>query len=329
MKFLEFLKNVFANLAHRLKPRPTFRWIFSFVVWLVIILYLVFGIYFGLTIYKYKTNKIIKFQNSTSIGETSPSQIDLTKISSYLYPFPAVMVNGKIVWASEYFKQLNYIERYSAKTKDASYLSADTRTKIIDMLVENEIIEFQALKYNLRVNNKDFNVAYAAIVEKAGGKSNMKKVLLDLYGMSEREFKTLVRQQVLKERILNELMLQVKVSHIYMKDENRAKEVMDKLNKGEKFADLAKTYSEDVKSRDNGGDLGWLARGQLVADNAPLPEFDNAVFAAKIGDLVGPIKTSAGFEIVKIDGKKGTVDKNFNVWLSELKAKSKVWRFIK
>lgn len=326
MKFLEIVKNILTNLIHRLKPRPTFRWIFSVVAWLIVLLYLAFGIYFGLSIYKFKINKTIEFKPLSSISAT---KIDLTKISSYLYPFPAVMVNGKVVWASEYFKQLNYIEQFSAKTKDSSYLETDTRKKIIDMLVENQIIEFQALKYNLRVNNKDFNVAYATITEKAGGKTNMKKVLLDLYGMSEREFKTLVRQQVLKERILNELMLQVKVSHIYMKDENKAKEVMDKLGKGEKFADLAKTYSEDVKSRDNGGDLGWLAKGQLVADNAPLPEFDNAVFVAKVGDLVGPIKTSAGFEIVRIDGKKGTVDKNFNVWLEELKAKSKVWRFIK
>lgn len=326
MKFFEICKNIFSNLIHRLQPRATFRWIFSFVVWLIIILYLVFGVYFALSIYKYKTNKTIEFK---PLFATTSIKIDLTKISSYIYPFPAVMVNGKIVWASAYFKQLNYIEQYSAKTKDSSYITTDLRKKIIDVLVENEIIEFQALRYNLRVNNKDFNDAYAVIVDKAGGKSNMKKVLNDLYGMSEREFKTLVRQKVLKERVINELMLQVKVSHIFIKNEDRAKEVMDKLSKGEKFADLAKTYSEDVKSRDSGGDLGWLGKSQLVIEGQPLSEFDNAAFSAKVGDVVGPIKTSAGFEIIQVDGRKGTIDKNFNVWLDDLKTQSKVWRFIK
>lgn len=326
MKFFSICKNIFSNLVHRLRPRATFRWIFSVVVWLIIILYIGFGIYFALSIYKYKTNKIIEFK---PFFTSASVRIDLTKMSSYLYPFPAVIVNGKIVWASAYFKQLNYIEQYSAKTKDSSYTETDLRKKIIDVLVENEIIEFQALKYNLRVNKKDFNEAYAQVVAQAGGESNMKKVLNDLYGMSEREFKYLVRQKVLKERIMNELMLQVKVSHIFIKNEDRAKEVMDKLNKGEKFADLAKTYSEDMKSRDNGGDLGWLGKSQLVIEGKPLPEFDAAAFDAKLGSVVGPIKAGGGFEIIKIDGKKGTIDKNFNFWLDDLKTQSKIWRLIK
>lgn len=311
MNFWEVTKNFCFKFLNRFKPRLTFRWIFSAVVWLIILVYVGLGVYFGIQIYKDKNSS------------------QTIKISSYFYPFPAVIVNGKVVWASAYFQQLSYIQQYSVKTKDSSYVEADFRQKIIDTLVENEVVEFQALRYNLRINNREFNDAYSQVVDKAGGETTIKKVLNDLYGMSEREFKTLFKQQLLKEKIRNELIVQVDVSHIFVKNEDRANEVADKAKKGEDFAGLAKTYSEDVKSNQNGGKLGWLARGELVIENNPIPEFDTAAFAAKTGDIVGPIKTAAGFEIVKIEGKKGVIDENFTTWLSELKSESKVWRLIK
>lgn len=311
MKILDFLKKVFLNCANRLKPRATFRWIFSVVAWLLILAYVGFGIYFGLQIYKYKNG-------SKTI-----------KASTYFYPFPAAMVNGKIIWANSYYKQLGYIEQFSFKTKQNFSDQADLRKKIIDQLTENGILEFQALRYNLGVKNSEVNDAYQKIIDQSGGKTEVKKVLNELYGMSEREFKGLVRQKVLKEKIRNELMAQVQVSHIFIKDEARANDIASQAkNKGD-FSALAKQYSEDTQSRDNGGDLGWLSRGQLVIENNPLPEFDNAVFQAKTGDIVGPIKTSAGFEIIKVQGKKGIINENFDSWLGNLKTKVKIWTFIK
>jgi foldase protein PrsA len=179
------------------------------------------------------------------------------------------------------------------------------------------------------VTNSDFNTAYNQVIAQAGGQTEVKKVLSDLYGMSEREFKDLVRQEVLKEKIRNNLMVQVKVSHIFTKDQNTANNVATKAKSGSDFASLAKQYSEDTKSSAAGGELGWLGEGQLVIDSKPLPEFDAAVFAAKTGDIVGPIKTSAGYEVVKIEGKKGVIDDNFDHWLANLQKQATVWRFIK
>lgn len=311
MKIISYLKNVFSKFLNRLKPRRTFRWIFSAVCWAIILIYLAFGIYFGIQIYKDKN---------------TGSQI---KTSTYFYPYPAAIVNGKIIWANSYYKQLSYIQQFSAKTKQSFASDQDLRTKIIAQLAENEILEFQALRYNLRVSSKETDDAYQKIVTQAGGQTEIKKVLYDLYGMSEREFKNLVYEQVLKEKIQNNLIVQVQVAHIFIKDESRAKDVATRAQKGENFADLAKQYSEDTKSNAQGGELGYLARGQLTIENNPMPEFDQAVFAAKVSDVVGPIKTSAGFEIVKIEARKGVIDDSFNNWLATLKKQAHIWQFIK
>ena len=308
---MEIIKIFFFRLLHRLKPRASFRWIFSAAVWLVILAYIGIGIYFGLRIYKDKAN--------------SPA----IKISTYFYPYPAAYVGGKIVWASDYYRQLTYIEHFANKTKQAIPDQSTLRTQIIDQLAENEILEFQALRYNLRVSNKDVNNAYQKIVEQSGGVTEVRKVLNELYGMSERDFKKLVRQQVVKEKIRNELIAQIKAAHIFIKDEGRAKEVAERAKKGEDFAALAKQYSEDTRSRDAGGELDWISKGQLVADNQMLPEFDEAAFKAKNGEIIGPIKTNPGYEIAKIEDHKGLIFENFNTWLEGLKKQAKIWRFIK
>jgi peptidyl-prolyl cis-trans isomerase D len=76
----------------------------------------------------------------------------------------------------------------------------------------------------------------------------------------------------------------------------RADAVAQMASTGADFAELAAKHSEDPGSKDNGGDLGWFARGRMV------PEFEEAVFSAKPGDLVGPIKSQFGYHIIRIEG---------------------------
>lgn len=61
-----------------------------------------------------------------------------------------------------------------------------------------------------------------------------------------------------------------------------------------KFVQLAKSKSADPGSARQGGDLGFFQKGMMV------PEFDNAVFSGKKGDLVAPVKTQFGYHIIKI-----------------------------
>jgi peptidyl-prolyl cis-trans isomerase C len=79
--------------------------------------------------------------------------------------------------------------------------------------------------------------------------------------------------------------------------EKEAKDVLARLNKGEKFEDIAKQVSLDG-SKDYGGDLGYFSAEEMV------PEFSKAAFALKIGDISEPVKTDYGWHVIKLEDRK-------------------------
>lgn len=64
------------------------------------------------------------------------------------------------------------------------------------------------------------------------------------------------------------------------------------------FAALARQFSDDEGSKTSGGDLGWFGRGRMVK------EFEDAVFAAQSGQVVGPVKSQFGYHIIKMEGRR-------------------------
>lgn len=73
----------------------------------------------------------------------------------------------------------------------------------------------------------------------------------------------------------------------------KAKEVIEKLNNGEKFEDLAKTYSEDESNKEQGGALGQFNKGDMVK------EFETAAYELKVNEYTKePVKTSYGYHII-------------------------------
>ena len=78
----------------------------------------------------------------------------------------------------------------------------------------------------------------------------------------------------------------------------KAKEVRAKIVAGAKFEDEAKAESDDTGSGENGGDLGTFGAGQMV------PEFDEVVFKAPVGQVTEPIKTAYGYHLILVEERK-------------------------
>lgn len=76
--------------------------------------------------------------------------------------------------------------------------------------------------------------------------------------------------------------------------EDLANEVRGRIQNGEDFAEQAREHSEDPGSAEQGGELGCNAEGQF------LPEFEEAAFSAEEGEIVGPVRTQAGFHLIQV-----------------------------
>src|SRR3989338_1115726 len=84
-----------------------------------------------------------------------------------------------------------------------------------------------------------------------------------------------------------------RVSQILVPTEPQAKQVLDRLGRGESFGGVAEELSQDP-SKTKGGDLGYFSRGQLI------PEFEEAVFQLKVGQTSGVVKTSLGYHVISL-----------------------------
>ena len=83
-------------------------------------------------------------------------------------------------------------------------------------------------------------------------------------------------------------------AHILVADEAKAKELLAQLEAGADFAELAKTNSTDTGSGAVGGDLGWFGLGMMVKP------FEEAVVAAELGKVVGPVQSDFGFHLTLV-----------------------------
>lgn len=128
-----------------------------------------------------------------------------------------------------------------------------------------------------------------------------------------------VEENVLKQYVINKILTSVQLTeeekraffeaqkqnfskpetasakHILVDNEEKANDILGKINTGEvSFEDAAKEHST-CPSKDAGGDLGSFGRGQMV------PEFEEAVFNMNKGEVSGPVKTQFGYHLIKLE----------------------------
>jgi peptidyl-prolyl cis-trans isomerase C len=92
---------------------------------------------------------------------------------------------------------------------------------------------------------------------------------------------------------------EVSASHILVKDEATARDLIAQLNGGADFAKLAAANSNDPGNKDQGGNLGWFSKQDMV------PEFSDAAFKIEKGKLgAEPVQTQFGWHVIKVNDKR-------------------------
>ena len=91
---------------------------------------------------------------------------------------------------------------------------------------------------------------------------------------------------------------EVSARHILVESKDKARELYEKLAHGSDFAQLAKEHSKDPGSKDQGGQLGFFTRGQMV------PQFEEAAFKLGKGEVGEPFQSQFGWHIVRVDDRR-------------------------
>ncbi|MEA3350225.1 MAG: peptidylprolyl isomerase [Chloroflexota bacterium] len=123
--------------------------------------------------------------------------------------------------------------------------------------------------------------------------------------ISEEDIRWVIENQLYQDKVMAAITAgiesqgeQIWARHILVKEEDEAAEVLDRIEAGEDFAELAQELSIDTGSGANGGDLGWFGANQMVA------EFEAAAFDLEIGEISPAVETDFGWHIIQLLGRE-------------------------
>jgi peptidyl-prolyl cis-trans isomerase SurA len=244
------------------------------------------------------------------------------------------VVDDEIILKSE----LDFQASLLAAQRNVNPASASFKQNVLNSMIEDKLVFAQANLDSVVVTDEEvtqrINYQIDVFVQQYGSREKVEQV----YGMSIEKIKRELRDEVRKNLMIQRLRDQkfssieasrreveeffntykdsigiipekVKISHIYRNPKasekvkqaayNFAKALLDSLNEGVDFSELAKKYSEDPGSASQGGDLGFVKRGVFY------PEFESVAFSLEVGQTSGIVESPVGFHIIQLIEKRG------------------------
>lgn len=248
----------------------------------------------------------------------------------------AAVVNGKVITLSDVEKVAN---ASLARVSDGTPVSADKRRaamkQSLSNLIDEQLIQTQLEKKKIDVTDADVDRAIARVRQQNGMTTDQFRQALVMQGYTWEGYRKQLKQQLERYKLLSEEVqshvevsaadvqsylkqhgqgagaIQVRARHILIKvaagaspaevaaAKTKAIQAMERITKGgEPFAKVAREVSQDPGTAKDGGDLGWFGRGLMV------PAFDKAVFSAKPGQVVGPVRTRFGWHVIQVEATR-------------------------
>lgn len=227
------------------------------------------------------------------------STSDFTYQVTQVIPFPVAKVDGNVVSYESYLFELKpslyWLEQYGTtdlKSPDGIRQIEYYKKESLNRAIANTIARDLAESNNITVEDSEVDESVSR-VEALGG--NLDQVVAEQYSFSVDDFKRLKR----------DALLRLKVAKALDKEAPKlAQKVVDEIAAGKSFEDAAKQYSDDVETKQLGGDVGIIEK-----DKAKLrKEVVEQVFKLETGATSGVIETENGdYYIVKVTQK---IDEN-------------------
>lgn len=168
---------------------------------------------------------------------------------------------------------------------------AQKRMSLLEFLIDNQLFAEAADAEKLG-QGPDFETRLKYLKRRALRELYFDKVIKS--SVSDADARKIYDEQVGKIKPEEE----VSARHILVESEEKAKEIKEKIKAGGDFAALAKEFTKDTGSKEDGGNLGYFGRGQMV------PQFEEVVFKLNKGDVSDPVQTQFGWHLIKIEDKR-------------------------
>ncbi len=210
----------------------------------------------------------------------------------------------------------------------------------LDTMIEQLLIEQGAAQMGLTVTDaaieEEFQANRAQVADDAVWNQWLTANLF-----SEDEFRAMLQSALLTRAVRDTLstqaaseVTQVHARHILVNTQAEAEAVLARLQSGEDFGALAAEVSNDVTTKDSGGDLGWFIREDLPFT----PELADVALQLQPGQIAGPIPTQLGYHIIQTlevgqreaepDEQAVLVEAQFNTWLQTLLDSATIERYL-
>jgi len=244
------------------------------------------------------------------------------------------VVDREIVLESELSAQVQFYVLNNRVAPETPGL----REQVLDVMINEKLLIAKAIEDSVTVSDDEVQERLDALIQQRVEQVGSEARLEELYGMPitkiKREFRDQMRKNLLSERLQQQRFAvtriarreveefftlykdsmgmvpeQVDLAHIAIKlkagsdaavaARDKARLILDSLRSGADFAELARRHSEDPGSAPQGGDLGFVRRGQFVK------EFETAVFSLSPGEVSEPIETEFGLHIIELIERRG------------------------
>jgi len=173
------------------------------------------------------------------------------------------------------------------------------KKQLLDQMVSFELVYNYAKEANLE-DSDEFKYQLELMKKDLLIQAGVKKIL-DTVSVNDNDVKDFYDNN--REMFKTEETVSAK--HILVDSEDKAKEVIEKINSGTSFEDAAKEFS-NCPSSEQGGNLGEFGRGRMV------PEFEKAAFELSVGEISEPVQTQFGYHIIKVENKLQADDRPYD-----------------